>query len=69
MLRDAHLKNEAKLFGDCWGQQVKLSDRFHLDSSRDFVSFVQFYKNVTNTHGGALILVKTQDEACNFTLY
>ena len=27
------------------------------------------FKNVTNTHGGALLLVKMQDEACNFTLY
>ena len=33
---------------------------------RDLVPFVQF-KNVKNTHGGVLILVKLQAEACNFT--
>ena len=36
------------------------------DTLRNFVQFVQF-KNVENTHGGLLILVKLQAEACNFT--
>ena len=35
------------------------------DALRDFVAFLQF-KNVKNTHGGVLLLVKFQVSACNF---
>ena len=37
-----------------------------LGALRNLVPFVQF-KNVKNTHGGVLLLVKLQDQACNFT--
>ena len=36
------------------------------DVSRDLVPFAQF-KNVENTHGGVLLLVKLQASACNCT--
>ena len=36
------------------------------DVSRDLVPFAQF-KNVENTHGGVLLLVKVQASACNCT--
>ena len=32
----------------------------------DLIPFVQF-KNLKNTHGGVLLLVKLQTSACNFT--
>ena len=35
------------------------------DALRDFVAFLQF-RNVKNTHGGVLLLVKFQVSACNF---
>lgn len=34
---------------------------------RDLVSFVKFLKNVKNTHGGVLLLIKVQALACIFT--
>ena len=34
---------------------------------RDLILFVQFKKNVKNTHGGELLLVKLQVKAWNFT--
>ena len=36
------------------------------DVLRDLVPFAQFKKR-ENTHGGALLLVKLQTKACNFT--
>ena len=36
------------------------------DALRDLVPFIQF-KNVKNTHGGELLLVKLQASTCNFT--
>ena len=36
------------------------------DALRDLVPFVQF-KNMNNTCGGVLILIKLQAKACNFT--
>ena len=38
----------------------------HGDVLRDLVPFAQFKKR-ENTHGGALLLVKLQTKACNFT--
>ena len=37
-----------------------------LDALRNLVLFVQF-KNMKNTHGRVVLLVKLQVEACNFT--
>ena len=36
------------------------------DALRNLLPLVQFQK-VKNTHGGVLLLVKSQAEACNFT--
>ena len=48
-------------------ETVLFNARFeNCDALGDLVPFVQF-KNVKNTHGGVLILVKLQAEACNFT--
>ena len=46
--------------------QVCSNDPLICDALRDLVPSVQF-KNVKNTHGGVLILVKLQTSACNFT--
>ena len=46
--------------------KIKCGALRDLVASRDWVPSVQF-KNVKNTHGGVLILVKLPAEACSFT--
>ena len=45
---------------------LRLHSYIICDVLRDLVPFVQF-KNVKNTQGGVLLLVKLQPSACNFT--
>ena len=49
-----------------WNVYLMFLVAAHCDALHDLAPFVQF-KNVKNTDGGVLLLVKVHPEACNFT--